>query len=144
MSAPSSPYLEARLLSLEAAYIDLRSDLDTLKDDLCRSFGKVKAQLPDKDLVQSRQSAMRFKQELEQLSREVRMSANGDADDQKVNGNTTPEARGSVPPHVRAASVASHGSGRESLPPHLRKANPSSAVNGDTYVSSVCCTRRIY
>lgn len=144
VSAPPSPYLEARLLNLEAAYFDLRGDLNTLKDDLGRSFGEAKPQLPKTDLTKSRQSAMQFKQELEQLSREVHLSVDGNADDQKANGNSKAEARGSVPPHARAVSVTSHGSGRESLPPHLRKSNPPTAVNAKPYVFPPAALVHVY
>ncbi|KAF2626403.1 hypothetical protein BU25DRAFT_395151 [Macroventuria anomochaeta] len=138
VSAPLSPYLEARVLNLEEAHGDLRGEVDTLRDlyhSLCNSFGKdqtARASPPqDLNLDKSRQSAMQFKQELERLSREVRGSVNGDADEQKASGRNTPKTNGSVPPHMRAASITSHGSGQKSLPPHLRGGKQSSAVNGN-------------
>ena len=141
VSAHLSPYLEARLLNLEVAHADLRGEVDTLKDlyhDLYNSFDKVKRHPWDTDPVQSRQSAMQFKQELEQLSREVRGSVNGNADEQKANDTSTSKADGSVRPHVRAASVTSHGSGHKSLLPHLRRGKQSGAVNGIAYVLRAC------
>lgn len=134
VSAPPSPYLEARLLNLEVAHGDLRDEVDTLKDlyhGLYNSFGRVGRDRQDADMDSSRQGAMQFKRELEQLSREVRESMNGDANDQKANSGSTPKANGSVPPHVRAASVTSHGSGQKSLPPHLRGGKQSGAVNSN-------------
>lgn len=135
VSSPPSPYLEARLLNLEIAHADLRDEVDTIKDlyhDLRKSFGKVKTQAQKTDLTKSRQSAMHFKKELEQLSRQVRESVNGDADELKTNSKSTPKANGSVPPHARPSSVNSHGSGQMSLPPHLRGGKQSGVVNGNS------------
>jgi hypothetical protein len=140
VSAPPSPYLEARILNLEEEHADLRGHVDTLKDmyyTLCNSVGKMRNNSRSPfvspqhiDPVESRQSAMKFKQELEQLSHEVSESVNRNADEKKVNGHT-PKANGSVPPHVRAASVTSHGSGTKSLPPHLRGSKQSATTNSN-------------
>ncbi|KAF1361114.1 hypothetical protein EJ07DRAFT_164701 [Lizonia empirigonia] len=144
VSAPPSPYLEARVLNLEEEHADLRSEVDTLKDlyhDLCNSFGKVQqigrptldSSLSDIDLDKSRQSAMQFKDELEQLSREVRESMNGDADEQKANVPDSSKTKSSDPPHVRAARVTSQGS--VPSPPlspitTVQSATPLSGVEG--------------
>lgn len=147
VSSPPSPYLEARLLNLEIAHGDLRGEVDNLKDlyhDLYNSFGKVTQEAAARhantatatDLAKSRQSAMQFKQELERLSREVRESVNGDANDQKANSGSTPKVNGSVPPHVRAASVASNTS-KKSLPPHLRGSKQPAGANDDSYVRKI-------
>ncbi|KAJ4370830.1 hypothetical protein N0V86_008523 [Didymella sp. IMI 355093] len=131
VSSPPSPYLESRLLHLEVAHGDLRGEVDTLKDlyhILYNSFGKVMrdaAQLhatssEGTDLAKSHKSAMQFRQELEQISREVRESVNDDADDQKANSGSTLKANREGPHNTKAASVTSHGSGQKSLPPHLR------------------------
>ncbi|KAF3037643.1 hypothetical protein E8E12_005425 [Didymella heteroderae] len=141
VSSPPSPYLEARLLNLEVAHGDLRGEVDNLKDlyyDLYNSFGKVTrdvtpmhANSPNgTDLTKSLQSAMQFKQELEQLSREVRESVNGDANHQKANSGSTSKANGNVPPHVRAASGASNAS-KKSMPPHLRGGKQLGGAGGD-------------
>lgn len=142
VSSPSSPYLEVRLLNQEIAHGDLRGEVDNIKDlyhDLYSSFGRVTgdaaslhASSPNNiDIAKSHERALQFKQELEQLGREVRESVNGDADDQKANSGSTPKANGSVPSHARAASVASDGTNK-SLPPHLRK--QLGGANGDAYV----------
>lgn len=144
VSPPPSPYLEARLANLETAHGDLRGEVNTLKElyhDIYKSFGKqalVDGAKPvnpplQTNLVESRQSATHFNWELEQLSREVRESVNGDIDDQKANSSSTPKANRSVPSHARAASMASHGSGQKSVPPHLRGSKQSSAGNGNLY-----------
>ncbi|KAJ4337906.1 hypothetical protein N0V95_008201 [Ascochyta clinopodiicola] len=142
VSAPPSPYLEARVLNLEDEHADLREEVDNLKDlyhDLCNSFGKVRrdaqprrANFPrDTDPASSRQTAIQFNQELEQLSREVRKSVNGDADKQKANDRSALKPNSSVPPHVKAASVTSRGTGAKSLAPHLRGVKQSGTVNGN-------------
>ena len=145
VSAPPCPYIEARVLNLEEEHVDLRGEVDSLKDlyhDLCNSFGKVQeggravhsGPTPDMDLDKSRRSAMQFKDELEQLSREVRESMNGDADAQKANGHSTSKANGSVPQHARPASATSHRSGTTSVPPHLRGGKKPGPVNSNMYV----------
>lgn len=142
VSAPPSPYLEARLLSLEEAHLDLHGEVDNLKDlyhDLRNSFPKDKLSSQPIiarssqaiDVTVSRQTAMQFKRELEHLSRGVNESVNNDAGEQKANGGSTPKTSGNVPPYVRAASVTSHVSGQKSLPPHLRGGRQAAAVNGD-------------
>jgi hypothetical protein len=139
--SPPSPYLEARLLNLEVAHGDLRGEVDTLKDlyhDLYNSFGRATRDAApthtnspqSHDLAKSRQSAMQFKQELELLSREVRESVNGNANDQKASSGSTPKANRSLPPHARAASVASNDT-KKSLPPHLRGGKQLATVNGN-------------
>lgn len=148
VSAPPSPYLEARILNLEEEHADLRSEVDALKDlyhDLCNSFGKVQqigrptldSSLSEIDLVKSRQSAMHFKDEFEQLSREVRESMNGDADEQKAKVLDSSKTESSDPPHMRAARVTRQGSGMKSLPPHLREAKQPVTVTGIGYVESL-------
>jgi hypothetical protein len=141
VSAPPSPYLEARILHLEEGHADLRADVDVLKDmyhDLCNSMGSLSTgdrsgpfldSARNADPVKSRQSALQFQQELEQLSREVHSSVKVDADAQKTNESGTQEVNGSASPNVRAASVTSHGSGTKSLPPHLRGAKQPAPVN---------------
>ena len=142
VSAPPSPYLEARLLSLEQAHLDLHGEVGDLRDlyhDLRNSFHEDKLRSPLTiacssqaiDVTVSRQTAMQFKQELEQSSREVRESVNSDAGEQKANDGSTPKTSGSVHPCMRAASVTSHVSGQKSLPPHLRGGRQAGAVNGD-------------
>lgn len=145
VSAPPSPYLEARIFNLEEEHGHLRGEVDTLKElyhDLCNTFGKeTTGDRPvdpngsqDAALDESRQSAMRFNEELEYLSREVRVSVHGHADEQKANSQQTLKANGSVPPHMRAASVASHGSGGKSLPPHLRGGKQTRTADGNGYI----------
>lgn len=119
VSAPPFPYPEARVLNLEQEHSDLRHEMDLLKEiyhDLFSPMGKLKkggwpvtvAPFQEQDPAQSHQSAMKLKQELEQLSREVHESVDDGADVEKVNGG------------------ASDASGPKSLPPHLRK----KAMNG--------------
>lgn len=152
VSAPPSPYLEARISYLEDRHADLHGEVDTLKDlyrDLYNSFDKVRQggqsthAHPSQDLdpTESRQSAIQLKQELEQLSREVRESVNSDADEQKANGCSTSKANDSVPAHVRVDSVTSHGSGTKSLPPHLRGAKQSGILNGNACVEGLHSAR---
>ncbi|KAF2035252.1 hypothetical protein EK21DRAFT_54977 [Setomelanomma holmii] len=103
VSAPPSPYLEARVVSLEQGHLDLWSDMDSLTEmyhNLCSSVDKLKrggwpvtvGPFQEQDLNESHQHAMNFKQELEQLSREVRESVDGDADpsDGQHYSTTTP------------------------------------------------------
>jgi hypothetical protein len=138
MSAPQSPYLEARVLNLEEEHADLRGQVDNLKDlyhDLRNSFGRQDRQhncaksLQDTDAASSRQIAMQFKQELERLSREVRESANGDTDEQKATDRDTPKLNGDTIPHSKASIATSHGSGAKSLAPHLRVSKRLGATN---------------
>jgi len=137
VSQPASPYLEARVLNLEEGHEGLRLQVDLLRemqqdlassvDDLKRggwpvTVGPFKAQDP----IESHQSALKFKQELEQLSREAHESVNGDADKEKANDMAKPKSNVSIPPHLRAANGGSNSSaGSKSLPPHLRN-KPSS------------------
>jgi hypothetical protein len=140
VSAPPSPYLEARVSSLEGGHLSLRGDMDSLTEMyhvLCSSVDKLKKDgwpvsigpFREQDLTQSHVSAAQFKKKLESLSREVHDSVDGAADIEKVNGVTTPKANGSVPPHMRATNGSSNGS--KSLPPHLRDKNArASGTNG--------------
>jgi hypothetical protein len=116
VSAPPSSYLEARVLELEQEYSDLRDDVDLLKDKyhaLAVSAGSLQKQ--KQDPAKAHHDAMKFKQELEQLSREVH------ADVVKGNGTATPKANSSLPQYLRTSSGAGGGTGSKSLPPHLRK-----------------------
>jgi hypothetical protein len=90
VSAPPSSYLEARV-----------------------SAGSLQKQ--KQDPAKAHHDAMKFKQELEQLSREVH------ADVVKGNGTATPKANSSLPQYLRTSSGAGGGTGSKSLPPHLRK-----------------------
>jgi len=131
VSAPPSPYLEARVSSLEEEHGSLRGEVNTLTEmyhDLCSSVDKLKkggwpvtvGPFQEQDLTQSHLHALEFKQELEEISREVHQSVDGVADMDKVNGTTTSKADGSMPPHLRASGSAKGGGGSKSLPPHLR------------------------
>ena len=147
VSAPPSPYLEARVFNLEEEHASLRGEVDTLTDmyhDLCSSVDKLKqggwpvtiGPFQEQDLTHSHLCAMEFKQELEDLSREVHMSVDGVADVEKVNGTTTPKANASMPPHLRAASGSNNAAGLKSLPPHLRGKN----MNGCVSIVPIACS----
>lgn len=137
VSPCASPYLEARVSNLEEEHGGLRLQVDLLREmqqDLASSVDELKrggwpvtvGAFKAQDPIESHQSALEFKQELEQLSREVHKSVDGDADEEKANGTTTPESNVSVPPHLRAANGGSNAlAGQKSLPPHLRN-KPSS------------------
>ncbi|UPX20966.1 uncharacterized protein EKO05_0011173 [Ascochyta rabiei] len=146
MSAPPSPYLEARVVNLEDKHADLREEVDILKDlyhDLCNLFSKVRQNaqpiransLGGTDPVSSRQTAMQFKQELEHLSREVCESVNGDAGEQKANDRSILKPGGSLPPHVKSASVTDRGTGAKSLAPHLRGVKQPGTVSDNARTS---------
>jgi hypothetical protein len=131
VSAPPSPYLEARVFGLENGHASLRQDVDVITElyhGLCSSVDKLKlggwpvtvGPFQEQDLAQSHQSAMEFKQELEKLTSEVHKSGDSVADVEKANATVTPNANGSVPPHLRGTSGASSGLVTKSLPPHLR------------------------
>jgi hypothetical protein len=131
VSAPPSPYLEARVLGLEQGHADLRNNLDALTElyhDLSTSVDKLKkgawavtvGPFQEQDPIQSHQCALKFKEELEKLNRQVRQSVEHDADEEKSNGTVTPKANSSLPPHLRAPSSSKNGTGSTSLPPHLR------------------------
>jgi hypothetical protein len=131
VSLHPSPHVEARVSKLEEGHSGLREEVDSLTEkynELCSSVDKLKKvgwpvtigsfqeQHPD----QSHQSALAFKQELDQLSREVHKSVDGVADVEKVTTMATPKANDSVPPHLRAANGSGTGADFKSLPPHLR------------------------
>lgn len=131
VSAPPSLHLEARVIDLEEEYASLRGDVDTLTklyDDLCSSVDNLKKRgwpvtvgpFQEQDLYQSHRRAMEFKQELEELGREVHKSVDGVADVEKVNNTTIPKANTSMPPHMRVANGINNRGGLKSLPPHLR------------------------
>ncbi|KAH4069727.1 hypothetical protein HBI38_148640 [Parastagonospora nodorum] len=132
VSPSTSLYLEARILNLEEEHGSLSLQIDLLREmqeDLASSVDELKnggwpvtvGPFAAQDPIESHQSALKFKQELEQLSREVHKSIDGDADEEKANGTTTPKPNVSVPPHVRAANGGSNASASSnSLPPHLR------------------------
>jgi uncharacterized protein YukE len=129
VSSPPSTYLEARVLNLEEEHSSVRGDVDLLKEmhqALSLSISRLQkggwpvtvGPFQEQDLAQSHQSALRFKQELEQLSREVHKSVDDVADVEKA--DSTP------PPHLRAANGGTKtSSGSKSLPPHLRNKAPS-------------------
>ncbi|KAF1843403.1 uncharacterized protein K460DRAFT_290945 [Cucurbitaria berberidis CBS 394.84] len=143
VSAPPSPYLEARVFNLEEEHATLCSDVDTLKElyhGLSFSIDKLKkgswpvniGPFHEADLTRSHQSAMQFKSELEKIASEVHRSVNSCADMHKGNGTATTKMNGSMPPHRKAPSVASNGTVSKSLPPHLRRAKKAetSPTNG--------------
>ncbi|KAF2824367.1 hypothetical protein CC86DRAFT_384013 [Ophiobolus disseminans] len=130
VSAAPSPYLEARVLNLEEEHDSLRGEVLSLTEmhhELCSSVDKLKkggwpvtvGPFQDQDLTQSHLRAMEFKHKLEELSRAVHQSVDGVADEEKINGTTTPKANGNMPPHLRATGTAG-GAVSKSLPPHLR------------------------
>jgi hypothetical protein len=121
VSAPSSPYLEARVLNLEEEHYELRvevarltelyHDLRTSVDELMDGGHPVPIGPFQKlDPIQSHQSALKFREELEQLSRKDDKSVARVTDVHKVN-DTMSETNVSVPPRLR---------GLNSVPPHLR------------------------
>ncbi|KAJ4363050.1 hypothetical protein N0V83_010168 [Neocucurbitaria cava] len=115
MSAPPSPYLEARVLNLEEEHANLRGDVDTLKElfhDLSFSVEKLgKGGWPvkvgpfqDADIAKSHQSTTQLKSKLEM------QSVDGNVDMPKVNNmgaskmnNGVSTSAKSIPPHLRAA-----------------------------------------
>jgi hypothetical protein len=132
-----SPQLDSRVSKLEEGHSGLREKVDSLTElynDLCSSVDKIKqggwpvtvGSFQEQDPDQSRQSALAFRQELDQLSCEVHQSVDGIADAEKFNAMATPKTSGSVPPHLRVAGGASTGAGSKSNPPHLRSANGAS------------------
>ncbi|KAH9868925.1 hypothetical protein J1614_008000 [Plenodomus biglobosus] len=141
VSTPPSPYLEARILSLEESQVDLRGDVRSLKelyDELTLSLDKMKkgnrpmqfSSLEEVDPAESHQKALDFKAEFEKLESEVHMSVHGGADNAKANGMAAVKVNGSVPPHLRRSSVVNNGTITKSLPPHLRGAKKVDAGNG--------------
>jgi hypothetical protein len=131
VSAPSSTYLEALVQNLEERHADLRGEVDNLTEvyhNLCSSVERLKrggwpvtvGPFQETDLTESHQHAMSFKQELEQLSREVQKSVNRDADVEKANGSMTLKKSSRLPPHLRAAATTDNGTDKKPLPPHLR------------------------
>jgi hypothetical protein len=130
VSAPSSPYLEARVQNLEERHADLHGEVDNLTEvyhNLCSSVERLKrggwpvtvGPFQETDLTESHQHAMSFKQELEQLSHEVHKPVNGDADVEKANGSMALKKSSRLPPHLRAAATTDNGT-KKSVPPHLR------------------------
>ena len=131
VSTPPSPYLEARVLNLEEEHAILLDDVSTLKElyhDLSFSVDKLKrggwpvhvGPFQDVDPAKSHQSAMQFKLELEELTREVHLSVDGGADTKKVNSTGASRVNTSIPPHAKVRSLTSNGTVSESLPPHVR------------------------
>jgi hypothetical protein len=134
VSLDPSLRLGSRIFKLEEGHLGLSEQVDSLTElynDLCSSVDRIKkggwpvtvGPFQEQDHNQSHQSALAFKQELDQLSREVHKSVDAVADVEKTNAMTTPKTNGSVPPHLRAAGGASTGAGSKSTPPHLRSAN---------------------
>jgi hypothetical protein len=131
VSGPPSPYLEARVFSLEEEHASLRGELKTLTEmyhTLSSSVNVLKKDgwpvtvgpFQDQALNQSHQCALKFKQELEELTMDVHKLVNGVTDLEKAKGTATPNANGDVPSHLRNMSGASKGTVSRSLPPHLR------------------------
>jgi hypothetical protein len=129
VSAPPSPYLEARVLNLEQEHGSLRENVSNLTEiyhDLCSSVDKLKkggwpvtvGPFQDQDAAQSHICAMQFKQELEELNHEVRKSVEDVTDVEKVNGTKSPVTHSDMSSQLGASSGA--GTGSKSLPPHLR------------------------
>lgn len=132
MSAPPSPYLESRISNLEEEHSNLREEVDSLTElyhSLGSSLDKLKkggwpvsiGPFQEKDPARSNQGALKFKRELDELTREVHMSVDGVADMDRANGTATSKTNGSMPPHIRGAT--GNGAGSKSLPPHLRGKN---------------------
>jgi hypothetical protein len=137
VSPHSSPQLASRVSKLEEGHSGLREKVDSLTElynDLCSSVDKIKkggwpvtvGPFQEQDPDQSRQSALAFRQELDQLSCEVHKSVDGVTDAEKVNAMATPKNNGSVPPHLRVAGGTGTGAGSKLTPPHLRSANGAS------------------
>ncbi|KAF2125101.1 hypothetical protein P153DRAFT_389952 [Dothidotthia symphoricarpi CBS 119687] len=139
---PSSPYLEARLLNLEEEHCSLRSDVNIL-NELCHSLHDSVNTLKkggwpvhvgpfqECDAIESHQSALRFKEELDQITNEVCKSHDSDAN-KKKNGIGVSKHSGSMPSNLKTTSATSNGASPKSVPPHLRgaKKTESKAVNG--------------
>ncbi|EAT80024.2 hypothetical protein SNOG_12726 [Parastagonospora nodorum SN15] len=100
VSPSTSLYLEARILNLEEEHGSLSLQIDLLREmqeDLASSVDELKnggwpvtvGPFAAQDPIESHQSALKFKQELEQLSREVHKSIDGDADEEKANEPVT-------------------------------------------------------
>lgn len=105
VSAPNSFYLESRVLNLEAAFTDLHHEVDTLKERYHNLHASISKGGPQPvDLVKSCQSAKQFEKDLEQLSREVRASITGQANEPKTTGSVTSQK--SVPPHLRHGKLS--------------------------------------
>jgi hypothetical protein len=129
-----SPQLESRVFKLEEGHLGLSEQVDSLTklfSDLCSSIDRIKkggwpvtvGPFQEQDPNQSHQSALAFKQELDQLSREVHKSVDGVADVENFNAMATPKTNSSMPPHLRAAGGASTGAGSKSILSHPRSAN---------------------
>lgn len=129
VSPPPSPYLEARIASLETNAGHVLGDIDALTEkyhELLFDLDKIKQLVgwpadPSRDQPPSPSHlrALEFSQELEELTRDVHKSVDG-ADVEKVNGTTTPKANATMPPHMRAAAGATNGATSKAIPPHLR------------------------
>jgi hypothetical protein len=141
VSAPASPYLEARILNLEEGLGDLRGDIEALKElyhDVSFDFDKLRKDgwpvtvgpFRQVNVQRSQEDAVLFSQKLETLKNNVHVSTNGRTDVQKANGMALSKTNGIVPPHLRASSVTSGGTVTKSLPPHLRKKDAALA-NGN-------------
>jgi hypothetical protein len=129
-SPTPSPYLAARVLNLEDGHVNLREDVDALTEKyhaLCSSLddlklgGRSATVGPSQQQDPTHQSALRFKQELEELTSQVHKKVDGVANVEKTNGTTMLKANVSVPPHLRGVNGTSNGAGQQkSIPPHLR------------------------
>lgn len=109
----ASPYLEERLLGLEAAQTDLHNKVESLKTlyhELHGAVGEINRQ-PWQDIVKHHESesAAHFACELERLSEDVRVSLIGEVNEQKLNDD--------ISSHTKATSAT--GSDRSSAPPLL-------------------------
>jgi hypothetical protein len=114
--------------NLTELYHELSTSVDKLKKG---GWPVTVGPFREQDLIQSHQCAIKFKEELEELNRQVRQSVEDDADEGKSNGTVTAKANGSLPPHLRASSSAKNGAGITLLPPHLRaKKAGAGSMNG--------------
>lgn len=132
VSAPPSPYLEARVFNLEVEHLNLRGKVDSLTElyhSLCSSLDKLKkggwpvtiGPFQEQDPTRSHQSALKFQRDLDELTREVHKPVDGVADMDKANGTASSKTNGSMPAHLRGPT--GNGAGSKSLPPHLRGKN---------------------
>jgi hypothetical protein len=134
MTPSPATYLEARVLSLEEEYANLRGEVGTLKEkyhQLCRSVEKGKEAavvevqpLADVKLDPPHKTIVKLGQELEELTLKTRALTNSEPVQKPVQ-SSHPKVGHSTPPHLRAASTASDRLGSKLIPPHLRKATKS-------------------